>query len=164
MYLKQLSKILFITLFFAQPCFAQSSDCNFMEAWKDLRSVLQRRADIVPNLAITLSNSKHVDQKELKRAKGIATYLYQILDTLHIPDSASLFLTSQLEIELTEALTRTLVTLERDRNLKNTSVIRELLTSLEEVEHRFERAKLNYNNACTKAHRADLLFKTSVKY
>ena len=157
-YWRLLIKISVLTFFFVQPCFGQNLEDNITQAWKDLKNQLQRRADIVPNLTIALANSKHVHQNELKRAKGVATHLFHILDTLQIPDSASLFIASQLDIELTGALARILVTLERDKELKNTLVVRELQTNLEAVENRLELAKLNYNNACTKAHRRDLLF------
>jgi hypothetical protein len=82
---------------------------------------------------------------------------------LQIPDSASLFFASHLDIELTGALARMLVTLERDQDLKNTLVVRELQTNLEAVENRLKLAKVNYNNACRKANRQDLLFEKIVK-
>ena len=152
-----------MTFYFVQPCFGQNLEDNITQAWKDLKSQLQRRADIVPNLTIALANSKHVLQNESKRARSISTHLFHILDTLQIPDSASLFSASHLDIQLTGALARILVTLERDKELKNTLVVRELQTNLEAVENRLELAKLNYNNACRKAHRQDLLFEKIIK-
>jgi hypothetical protein len=56
-----------------------------------------------------------------------------------------------------------LVALEGDQDFKNTLVVRELQTNLEAVENRLKLAKVNYNNACRKAHRQDLLFEKIVK-
>jgi LemA protein len=162
-YLRLLIKIFVLTFFFAQPCFGQNLEDNITQAWKDLKNQLQRRADIVPNLTIALANSKHVLQNESKRARSISTHLFRILDSLQIPDSASLFFASHLNIELTGALARMLVTLEGDQDLKNTLVVRELQTNLEAVENRLKLAKVNYNNACRKAHRQDLLFEKIIK-
>src|SRR5687768_740347 len=130
----QLIKLIFSLLVFTQTCTAQNMT-SINDAWGNLKAQLQKRSDVVVKVASTLVKSELIDQEELKKAAGFSAELTKYLGTLKSPDSLSISFTYALNTRLTQALARTLVSLERDYTFKNTFPVRDLLDQLAAVEN-----------------------------
>jgi len=156
-------KLFFLILFLSQTCLAQHSTKTINDTWKNLKTQLQSRTDLVAGVTNTLTKSKQVDQEELKKAKHIAADLFRHVDTLQTLDSLSVSFANYLNTNLTQALARSLMTLERDRKHRNSVPVRDLLVQLEAIENRIMVAKMDYNHACTETNRPDLFFGSNAK-
>ncbi|HYF33452.1 MAG TPA: LemA family protein [Chitinophagaceae bacterium] len=126
--------------------------------WLNLKKQLQWRTDVVFNLTKTLANSKEVDKNELQKARDAATKLHKHTDSLQTIDSLSISVAYILHTALTQALSRVLVTLERDPEFKSTVAARDLVAQLEGAENRLLIARREYNKWCAETNRLDLLF------
>lgn len=119
---------------------------------------MQRRVDIVLNLTSLISKSSKVDKKELSNSKVFASDLFKYVDTLKSKDSISITVAYTKYTNLTQALARTIATLETDKKLRNNNEITALLMHLEGIENRIALDKREYNELCMKYNRTDLLF------
>jgi LemA protein len=150
----------FILLFFfsSQTTYGQDTTAQINTAWTNLKTQLQRRTDIVSNLASILSKSTKVDKEELNNSKLVSIDLFKYLDTLRLKDSLTISLASTKNNKLTQALARTLATLENDKKLSADDQLQGLLMKLEGCENRIALAKRAYNDVCKEYGKTDLLF------
>lgn len=145
----QLIPLLFITLLF--------SSCGYNEmvnqqegvdkAWANVQSSYQRRADLIPNLVNTVKGYADFEQETLTkvieaRAKATQTTIDPSILT---PEKLQQF--QQAQGQLSGALSRLLVTVERYPDLKANQNFLELQAQLEGTENRINVERNKYNTA-----------------
>ena len=156
--MKHFFRIFLSFILISQSCFGQDTTALINSNWTNLKTRLQRRTDIIFNLTTVLSKSKKVDKVELKNLKTYSIDLFNHVDTLTFKDSLSISLANTKNNRLTQAISRTLVTLENDMKFKNKNEVSTLLMQLEDCENQIALARLQYNETCKKYERAYLYF------
>lgn len=115
------------------------------QQWAQVENAYQRRADLIPNLVNTVKGYADFEQETLTRvieARSKATSINVDAENLS-PESIENF--QQAQDQLSSALSRLLVTVERYPDLKANQNFLELQAQLEGTENRiaFERKKFN---------------------
>lgn len=152
--------LLFSGLFFFQNGYGQDTAVHINKAWATLKAQLQRRTDIVSNLVSIMSKSTKVNKEQLSNSKLFAVDLFNYIDTLSLKDSLSISRASEMNSKLTQALARTLASVENDKAFRSNNQFLELLMQLEGSENRIVVARRDYNDICKEYKRKDLLFKS----
>jgi LemA protein len=134
-----------------------SQDENVKAKWANVQSDYQRRADLIPNLVNTVKGAANFEQETLTRvieARAKATSVNVNAENL-TPEKIAQF--QQAQAELSGALSRLLVTVERYPELKANQNFLDLQKQLEGTENRikvsrndFNGAVQNYNNTIRK--------------
>lgn len=117
-------------------------------AWGDLEASLQRRADLIPNLVATVKGFAAQEKDVLTavtQARASATQT--TLDASQLSDPAAMQQFTQAQGQLSSALSRLLVTVERYPDLKSNQNFRDLQNQLEGTENRINVARQRYNQA-----------------
>ena len=124
--------------------------------WAQVQNVYQRRADLIPNLVATVSGAANFEKSTLTEITQARASVGQVkLDPNAAPtDPAKLAAFDQAQGQLSSALSRLLVVVERYPDLKATENFQELQAQLEGTENRiaverrdFNAAVQNYNTA-----------------
>ena len=114
-------------------------------AWSEVVNQYQRRADLIPNLVSTVkgaaANEKDILNSVIE-ARSKATSINVNADTLNDPAMFQKF--SQAQDQLSGALSRLLVTVERYPEVKSTKLYQDLLAQLEGTENRITVARKRY--------------------
>lgn len=116
--------------------------------WADVENQYQRRADLIPNLVETVKGFAEQERAvltEVTEARARATQTTIDADDLTDPEAMQRFQAAQGE--LSSALSRLLVTVERYPDLKSDQNFRALQNSLERTENRVAEARRDYNQA-----------------
>ena len=156
--MKFFTTILLLFLLSFQTSFGQDTTAQINTSWINLKTQLQRRTDIVSNLASILSKSTKVDKEQLSKSKTFAIDLFKYVDTLTLKDSLSICLANEKNNRLTEALEKTLASSDNDKKLSSNNQLPGLFMQLEGCENRIALAKREYNDICKEYKRTDLLF------
>jgi LemA protein len=156
--MKLTTTIFFIILLSFQISYGQDTTALINKEWTNLKTQLQRRTDIISNLTSILSKSTKVDKEQLNNSKVFSIDLFKYVDTLSFKDSLSISLASDKNSRLTQALARTLATLENDKKLRSDNQLQGLLMQLEGCENRVALAKREYNEVCKQYGKTELLF------
>lgn len=124
-----------------------TQDQNVKGKWGNVQSEYQRRADLVPNLVNTVKGAANFEQETLTkvveaRAKATQTTINPGDLT---PENIAKF--QQAQGELSGALSRLLVTVERYPELKANANFTALQTQLEGTENRIKVARNDFNTA-----------------
>ncbi|GAB4382816.1 MAG: LemA family protein [Salibacteraceae bacterium] len=122
-------------------------DEQVSQKWADVESQYQRRADLIPNLVNTVKAYADFEQETLRQvieARSKATSVNLSADEL-TPENIAKF--QQAQEELSGALSRLLVTVERYPDLKANQNFLELQAQLEGTENRIAVARQNFNEA-----------------
>lgn len=117
------------------------------QAWGDVQSNYQRRADLIQNLVNTVKGAADFEQETLTKvieARANATSINVDADNL-TPENFKAF--EKAQSGLSSALSRLLVTVERYPELKATQAFRDLQVQLEGTENRINVARERYNEA-----------------
>ncbi len=117
-------------------------------AWSEVVSQYQRRADLIPNLVSTVKGAAANEKDILNgviEARSKATSINVNADTLNDPAMFQKF--SQAQEQLSGALSRLLVTVERYPEVKSTKLYQDLLAQLEGTENRITVARKRYIEA-----------------
>lgn len=131
---------------------SQSTDSQ----WAQVQNVYQRRADLVPNLVSTVSGAANFEKSTLTEITAARASVGQVkVDPNSAPtDPAKLAEFDRAQAQLTSALSRLLVVVERYPELRATQNFRDLQAQLEGTENRIavERGRFNvtvraYNSA-----------------
>ncbi|RAU84382.1 LemA family protein [Pontibacter arcticus] len=122
-----------------------AKDENVEAAWANVQNAYQRRADLVPNLVNTVKGAANFEKETLTQvieARAKATSVNITPDNL-TPENIQRF--QQAQGELSGALSRLLVSVERYPDLKANQNFLELQSQLEGTENRIavERRKFN---------------------
>ena len=116
------------------------------EAWGNVQTAYQRRADLIPNLVNTVRAAGDFEQETLQavtEARARATSINVSADDLRDPSSLAQF--QQAQSQLSGALGRLLVVSENYPQLRATEGFRDLQVQLEGTENRINTARTRYN-------------------
>jgi len=126
-----------------------SKDEQVNQAWANVQSAYQRRADLIPNLVNTVKGAANFEKETLEavvNARAKATSV--TIDPSNVtPGQLEAF--SEAQSGLSSALSKLLVTVERYPELKSVANFSELQTQLEGTENRITVARNNFNQAVT---------------
>lgn len=115
-------------------------------AWGNVETQYQRRADLVPNLVATVRGARDFEQETLTQVVEARARVGQV-SVGGLPDAQQLERFQQAQGELSSALSRLLVVVERYPELTATQAFRDLQVQLEGVENRIGVARTRYNEA-----------------
>ncbi|MBU0556825.1 MAG: LemA family protein [Alphaproteobacteria bacterium] len=121
---------------------------NAKAKWADVQASYQRRADLIPNLVAVASNSAQIERETLEgviNARASATQVQLSADDLSDPARVEAFQAAQNNVS--GALSRLLVTVERYPDLKSQERFADLMTQLEGTENRINISIRDYNAA-----------------
>jgi LemA protein len=115
--------------------------------WAQVQNVYQRRADLVPNLVATVSGAANFEKSTLTEITAARASVGQVkLDPNTAPtDPAKLAAFESAQGQLSSALSRLLVVVERYPDLKATEGFRDLQASLEGTENRISVERRDFN-------------------
>jgi len=119
------------------------------QAWAQVQNVYQRRADLIPNLVATVSGAANFEKSTLTEITAARASVGQVkLDPNAAPtDPAKLAEFQKAQEQLSGALSRLLVVVERYPDLKATSNFRDLQAQLEGTENRITVERQRFNEA-----------------
>lgn len=116
--------------------------------WADVQAAYQRRADLIPNLVATAQNAAKIEKNTLEgvmQARASATQVKLTPDDLTDPAKVKAFQAAQANVS--GALSRLLVSVERYPELQSQGRFADLMTQLEGTENRINIAIRDYNEA-----------------
>ena len=116
--------------------------------WAQVQNVYQRRADLVPNLVATVKGSANFEQETLRQVVEARSKVGQITpqataEILNDPQKFAQF--QQAQDQLSSALSRLLVVVERYPELRSTQAFRDLMVQLEGTENRIAVERRTFN-------------------
>lgn len=120
-------------------------DQGVAQAWSQVENVYQRRADLIPNLVETVKGAANFEQETLTKvieARAAATELKITPEMLNDPQMLQKF--EQVQGELSSALSRLLVTVERYPELKANANYLALQDELAGTENRIAVERLRF--------------------
>ncbi len=121
---------------------------NVNEKWAQVQNVYQRRADLIPNLVETVRGFAAQERtvlEEVTKARASATGLQLSPQALNDPKALDRF--QAVQNQLSGALSRLLVVVERYPNLKSNQNFLALQTQLEGTENRIAVERRRFNEA-----------------
>lgn len=122
-----------------------TEDEHVKEAWSNVESQYQRRADLIPNIVSTVKGEANFEQKTLTdviEARAKATQMVVKADDL-TPEKMEQFQANQGQ--LSQALGRLMMITENYPNLKANEAFRALQVELEGTENRIQVARTRFN-------------------
>ncbi len=125
-----------------------AEDETVENAWADVESQYQRRADLVPNLVNTVRGAADFESSTLEsvvEARARATSINLTVDDLSDPAAMQRF--QEAQSQLSGALSRLLAVSENYPQLRATEAFRDLQVQLEGTENRIATARRDYNSA-----------------
>ena len=126
----------------------QSTDEQIKAGWSEVLNQYQRRADLVPNLVSTVKGVAAFEQDTLlavTNARATATGIKATPELINDPQAFAKFEAAQAQ--LSSALSRLLVVVEKYPELKATEAYRDLQAQLEGTENRIAVARNRYIKA-----------------
>jgi LemA protein len=123
----------------------QGLDEEVKGAWAEVQNQYQRRADLVPNLVATVKGAANFEQETLQRvieARSQATSIKLDANALNNPETFKKF--EQAQSQLSSALSRLLVVVEKYPELKANQNFQNLQAQLEGTENRITVARKRY--------------------
>jgi LemA protein len=123
-------------------------DQEVASRWAQVQNVYQRRADLIPNLVETVRGYAAHERavlEEVTRARANASSIQLTPQALSDPEAMKKFQAAQAQ--LSGALSRLLVTVERYPDLKANQGFLALQTQLEGTENRISVERQRYNDA-----------------
>jgi len=126
----------------------QQQEERVFSAWGNVESSLQRRADLIPNLVETVKGYAAHERETLEavidaRAKATAVNI----SAENLSDAAAMQQMTAAQGELSSALSRLMVVVERYPNLKANRNFINLQNQLEATENQINVARQRYNQA-----------------
>lgn len=115
-------------------------------AWSQVENVYQRRADLIPNLVETVKGAASFEQDTFIAVAEARSKVNQI-NIEGVPSAAQMQQFEAAQSELSSALSRLLVTVERYPELTATQAFRDLQAQLEGTENRIAVERKRYNEA-----------------
>jgi LemA protein len=139
----------FVVVFCLSSCgynTLQTKEETVFKAWSDIESTLQRRSDLIPNLVATVKGYAQHEQDTLQKvieARAKASSVQMSSSDLSNPLAMQQFQASQGE--LSSALSRLMVVVEKYPDLKANQGFLDLQNQLEGTENRINVARQRYN-------------------
>ncbi len=160
--MKKNSLLLLLLIITAQTILAQDlivPDTTIINKnWRDLKSALRSKTDLVARITRTLAKYPNVDKKQLNTSSSYALDLASFLDTLINNDSITINKLDLLNNNLTDPLSRTLATLQSNPQFTNTNAFSRLVSQWAGINSRIVYTRQTYNDICLQLNRSDLLF------
>ena len=123
----------------------QQKDEGVTAAWSEVTNQYQRRADLIPNLVATVKGYAQQEQEVLTRVTEARARVGQVQVTPEtLNDPAALQRFQQAQGDLSSALSRLLVVVEKYPELKSDQNFRDLQAQLEGTENRIAVARNRY--------------------
>jgi len=141
----------------------QGADEQVKAAWAEVSNQYQRRADLVPNLVATVKGSADFERSTLEavvQARARATSIAATPELVNDPEAFKRFEAAQGE--LSSALSRLLVSVERYPDLKASASFRDLQAQLEGTENRIAVARNRYIDAVAEYNKLVRFFPTNL--
>jgi len=126
----------------------QQLDEQVKAAWSEVLNQYQRRADLIPNIVSTVKGEANFEQETLTKvieARAKATSIQATPELINDPAAFQKFQAAQGE--LSSALSRLMVTVERYPDLKANQAFQDLRVQLEGTENRITVARNRYIKA-----------------
>ncbi|UFS70527.1 LemA family protein [Geomonas sp. RF6] len=126
----------------------QAKEEAVFAAWGDVEAAYQRRADLVPNLVeVVKGYAKHEAEtlKAVTEARSRVGSVQAGKDTINDPQALQKF--QQAQSQLSGALSRLMVVVERYPDLKANQNFMDLQNQLEGTENRINVARVRYNQS-----------------
>ncbi len=126
----------------------QANEEAVVAAWGDVEASYQRRADLIPNLVeVVKGYAKHESEtlKAVTEARAKVGSMQVSKQMMNDPQSFGKF--QQAQGELSGALSRLMVVVERYPDLKANQNFRDLQNQMEGTENRINVARVRYNKA-----------------
>ena len=136
---------------------------NVESAWAQVENQYQRRADLIPNLVNTVRGAADFEQETLTaviNARSNATSVNITAADLNDPSKIAQF--QEAQQQLSGALSRLLVSVERYPELKANSNFRDLQAQLEGTENRISTERMRFNKAAQSYNTSIRKFPTSI--
>ena len=136
---------------------------NVESAWAQVENQYQRRADLIPNLVNTVRGAADFEQETLTaviNARSNATSVNITAADLNDPSKIAQF--QEAQQQLSGALSRLLVSVERYPELKANSNFRDLQAQLEGTENRISIERMRFNKAAQDYNTSIRKFPTSI--
>ncbi|MBI3179275.1 MAG: LemA family protein [Deltaproteobacteria bacterium] len=138
-------------------------DEDVKAAWAEVENQYKRRADLVPNLVNIVKGARDFEQETLVKVVEARSKVSSMqVDSSIIDDPAKLKQFEQAQRELSSALSRLLVVVERYPELKATEAFRDLQAQLEGTENRIAVARRRYIESVAEYNKVVLRFPTSL--
>jgi LemA protein len=120
--------------------------------WAQVQSQYQRRADLIPNLVQTVSGAANFEKSTLAEVVRARASVGQVqLNATQSPNNAAQFQQfEKAQNELSSALSRLLLVVERYPELKANNNFRDLQAQLEGTENRITVERMRFNEAVQK--------------
>jgi LemA protein len=115
-------------------------------AWAQVENVYQRRADLIPNLVETVKGARDFERETLTAVVEARAKVGQVTFK-GLPDAQQLAAFQQAQDQLSSALSRLLVVVERYPELRATEAFRDLQAQLEGTENRIAVERKRFNEA-----------------
>jgi LemA protein len=141
----------------------QGLDEEVKGAWGEVQNQYQRRADLVPNLVSTVKGAAQFEQETLQRvieARSAATSIKVDANALNNPETFKKF--EQAQNQLSSALSRLLVVVEKYPDLKANQNFQNLQAQLEGTENRIAVARKRYIESVAEYNKAVRFFPTNL--
>jgi len=141
----------------------QANEEAVFAAWGDVESAYQRRADLIPNLVeVVKGYAKHEAETltAVTEARAKVGSIQASKDMLSDPQAFSKF--QQAQGELSGALSRLMVVVERYPDLKANQNFLDLQNQLEGTENRINVARVRYNKVVQEFNTSIRVFPNSV--
>ncbi len=142
--------ILFIRFIVKSYDRAVAFDEDVTAKWANVESAYQRRADLIPNLVNTVKGYKDFEQETLTRVIEARSRATQVNINPSKLDAESVQRFQAAQENLSSALSRLLVVVERYPDLKANQNFLELQAQLEGTENRINVARNDYNDSVRK--------------
>lgn len=133
------------------------------QAWAQVENQYQRRADLIPNLVNTVRGAADFEQETLTQvveARSRATSVNIDAGDLNNPSAFQQF--QQAQDQLSGALSRLLVTVERYPEIQANQNFRDLQVQLEGTENRISTERMRFNQAAQEYNTTTRKFPTSL--
>lgn len=132
-------------------------------AWAEVQNQYQRRADLVPNLVKTVKGVASFEKETLQNVVEARSKVGQMkVDSTIIDDPAKLKAFGDAQSQLSSALSRLMVVVERYPELKATDSFRDLQAQLEGTENRIAVARKRYIETVAAYNKVVLHFPSSI--
>jgi LemA protein len=132
-------------------------------AWAEVQNQYTRRADLVPNLVKTVKASAQFEQDTLQKVIEARSKVASLnVDASTIDDPAKLKQFEAAQAQLSGALSRLMVVVEKYPDIKSTEAFRDLQSQLEGTENRIAVARKRYIEDVAEYNKTVQRFPTSI--
>jgi LemA protein len=138
-------------------------DESVKAAWAEVQNQYTRRADLVPNLVKTVKASAQFEQDTLQKVVEARSKVASMnVDASTIDDPAKLKQFEAAQAQLSGALSRLMVVVEKYPDIKSTEGFRDLQSQLEGTENRIAVARKRYIEDVAEYNKTVQRFPTSI--